>query len=133
MLRLKKTKLIKYSLFFIALFFLGCCKYGYTHITISNLSGKDKYFKAHIILKDSIQHIGWKELNLLKANEQDDLIIQRYETDYLTEFEEEKRIVVIFFNSKKDKTATIEKDSIIKKYSMKELENQNWKIEYSEN
>jgi len=133
MLRLKKTKLIKYSLFFIALFFWGCCKYGYTYITISNISGKDKYFKAYAILKDSIQHLGWEELNLLKANGQGDLIIQRYETDYLNEVEEEKRIVVIFFNTKKDKTAIIEKDSIIKKYSMKELENQNWKIEYSEN
>lgn len=133
MLRLKKTKLLKYSLFLIALFFLGCCKYGYTTITISNLSGKDKYFKAYAFIKDSIQNIGWEELNHLNANEQVWLTIDRYDSDDLNEFGEEKRIVVIFFNSEKEKTATIGKDSIVKKYSMKELENQNWKIEYSEN
>ena len=133
MLRLEKTKLIKYSLFLISLFFLGCCHVGYTIITLSNLSGKDKYFKAYAIIKDNKQNIGWKELNHLNVNEPAELIIDRNDSDELNKYEEEKRIVVIFFNSVKEKTAIIGKDSIVQKYSMKELENQNWKIEYSEN
>lgn len=133
MLRLKKAKLVKYSLFFTVLFFLGCCKSGYRYISISNISGKNKCFKAYAILKDNNQIIGREELNDLNANEQAELIINGYDSDVLNEFEEEKRIVIIFFNSKKDKTDSIEKDSIIKKYSMQELENQNWQIQYSEN
>ncbi|HEU4496787.1 MAG TPA: hypothetical protein VFR70_07020, partial [Flavobacterium sp.] len=112
---LKKTKSIKHNLFFTALFFWGCCHYGYTTITLSNLSGKDKYFKAYASIKDSKHNIGWKELDHINSNEQTELIISRHDSDGLKEFKEEKRIVVIFFNSMKDKTAAIEKDSINKK------------------
>jgi hypothetical protein len=120
----------------IILFFYGCCKVGYTYITISNLSEKTKYYKAYAILKNNKQNIGWDELNELKATEKSEIIIQGFESRELKESGEEKRIVIIYFDTKKNKKGkefVSEKDSIIKSFSMNELENKNWKITFSEN
>jgi hypothetical protein len=136
MLRLKKIKFIKYSLFLILIFFWSCCKVGYTYITISNSSGTDKLYKAYAILKNNNQYLGQKVLNELNTNGEDEFIINGYDSDELKEFEEEKRIVIVLFDSKKGKNGKEIKsvnDSIIKSYSMKELENNNWEITISEN
>lgn len=95
------SKLFKYSLFMILLFFYGCCKVGYTYITISNLSEKTKQYKAYAILKNNKQNIGWDELNESKANEKSEIMIQGFESRELKEFGEEKRIAIIYFDTKK--------------------------------
>ena len=136
MSRTQKSKVIKCSLLFISLIFFGCCKVGYTVITISNLSGKDKYYKASAIIRNTNHTIGWNDLNELKVNKKSEVILNDIYSEELNEFGKEKRIIIIYFDLKKDKKGKdvkIVKDSIIKNYSMKELENNNWEITFSEN
>jgi hypothetical protein len=130
----KKTKALIYSLFLMTIFFSSCCKYGYTYITISNVSNKNKYYKAYAILKDGELNIGSGEINAFSKNDYN--IIQKYDSEELREFGTEKRIVIVYFDTKtneKGKKIVIENDSIVKKYSMEELENKKWEVTFPEN
>lgn len=116
------------------IFFSSCCKYGYTSITISNVSNKNKYYKAYVILKDGELNIGSGEINAFAKNDYN--IIDKYDSEELREFGTEKRIVIVYFDTKtneKGKNIVIENDSIVKKYSMEELENKKWEVTFPEN
>ena len=125
---------------FILFLFTSCCKYGDNIVEISNLTGKDKYFKVYINVENQENNIGWKELNELKANVNNSFVIQKIYNEKLDEFPNEKRIIIKYYdsiktnrtNSKTDKLINEEK-FIEKKYSKEELENQNWKINFEGN
>ena len=135
MWQLKKSKLINYCLFSTMFLYFGCCKIEYTYITVSNQSEKNKYYKVYAIIKNSRKNLG-DELNILNANEKSEIVINGYDSNELLKFDREKRIIIIFYDSKNNESeisTESQKDSIVKNYSMKELEANNWKIEFSGN
>ena len=135
MWQLKKSKLINYCLFSTMFLYFGCCKIEYTYITVSNQSEKNKYYKVYAIIKNSRKNLG-DELNILNANEKSEIVISGYDSNELLKFDREKRIIIIFYDSKNNESeisTESQKDSIVKNYSMKELEANNWKIEFSGN
>ena len=135
MWQVNKSKLINYCLLSTMFLYFGCCKTDYTYITVSNQSGKNKYYKVYAILKNSRKNIG-DELKILNANEKSEIIINGYDSNELLKFDREKRIIIIFYDSKNNDSeisTESKKDSIVKNYSMKELEANNWEIEFSGN